>query len=233
MGDNMAEIIKINENTWRFEDGNVRFFLLCGSEKAALIDSGMNTPDAKDLAKKLTDLPIILINTHADRDHISGNGSFDALYMSPNEEPNYRDAGGKGDFIPVCEGDEIDLGGRVLRIIDNPGHTPGSIAILDKENRVLIGGDSIQDGNIFMFGKYRDLKTYIKSLKHISEMNDSFDCIYPMHGSFPVYPDLIPKLIEGAQEILDGKAKGEKVDMFGRSVTLYKFPYAGFLCEPN
>ena len=31
-----------------------------------LIDSGMNTPDARKLAEGLTDLPIILINTHGE-----------------------------------------------------------------------------------------------------------------------------------------------------------------------
>lgn len=50
-----------------------------------------------------------------------------------------------------------------------------------------------------------------------------------MHGTFPQKQDLIPKLIEGAKEIIDGKASGTIVDMFGTDVMLYKFPYAGFL----
>ena len=33
----MKEVIKINENTWRIEDGMVRFYLLCGSEKAGFL----------------------------------------------------------------------------------------------------------------------------------------------------------------------------------------------------
>ena len=40
----MAEIIRINSDSFRIEDGGVRFFLLCGKEKAALIDTGMNCP---------------------------------------------------------------------------------------------------------------------------------------------------------------------------------------------
>ena len=42
----MAEIVRINDKTWRFEDDSVRFFLLCGTDKAALIDTGMNMPNA-------------------------------------------------------------------------------------------------------------------------------------------------------------------------------------------
>ncbi|MBQ9332765.1 MAG: MBL fold metallo-hydrolase [Lachnospiraceae bacterium] len=227
----MADIIRINDNTWRIEDGHVRFLLLCGSEKAALIDSGMNTPDAVQLVKAITGLPLILINTHADPDHISGNGAFDEFYMSPAEEENYREHNGTGTLIPVKEGDVIDLGGRPLKIIDIPGHTPGSIAILDENYRILISGDTVQDGNIFMFGRFRDLDTYISSLRHLSEYDGTYDEIYPMHGSFPVAPELVGKLITGAEEIRAGKAEGKVVDMFGTEVTLYKFPYAGFLVK--
>ena len=41
-------------------------FLLVGTEKALLIDSGMNTLNAKQIAESITKLPIILLNTHAD-----------------------------------------------------------------------------------------------------------------------------------------------------------------------
>ena len=227
----MAEVIQINESTWRFEDNGVRFFLFCGKEKAALIDSGMNTPGARNMAEKLTDLPMILINTHADPDHISGNGAFSEVYMNPEEEGNYRDNGGTGTIIPVKEGDVIDLGERPLRIIDIPGHTPGSIAILDEKYRVLVSGDSVEDGNVFMFGPYRDIDKYIDSLKHLSEYDGQYDEIYAMHGSLPVKPGLIGELIEGAERIKKGEAMGRKMEMFGNEVVFYKFPYAGFLCE--
>ena len=43
----MAEIIQIDEHSWRIEDSMVRFFVLEGTQKALMIDSGMNTPDAR------------------------------------------------------------------------------------------------------------------------------------------------------------------------------------------
>ncbi|MBO4508220.1 MAG: MBL fold metallo-hydrolase [Spirochaetaceae bacterium] len=229
----MKEVIKINENTWRIEDGMVRFYLLCGNEKATLIDTGINCPDAKQTAQELTDLPLILINTHADRDHISGNSAFSDFYMSPNEEENLHAHNAQGKILPIHEGDIIDLGGRELLIIDIPGHTPGSVGIIDKNNRVLISGDSVQDGIIFMFGPGRNLTQYIQSLKHLSQFEDQFNDIYPMHGTFPVHKDLIPKLIQGAQAILDGDAQeyAQPVNVFGNDVTLYKFDYAGFLYQ--
>ena len=98
-------------------------------------------------------------------------------------------------------------------------------------NRILISGDTVQDGNIFMFGKYRNIDDYINSIKHLYNYENQYDEIYPMHGTFPVKKDLIDKLLEGAQEIKDGIASGKTVNVFGNEVYLYKFPYAGFLCE--
>lgn len=227
----MSEIIQINEDTWRMEDNGVRFFLLTGTAGALMIDSGMRTPNAREIAESITNLPLQLLNTHADPDHISGNGTFDSVFMSPMEETLYRSRGGKGIIQPVKNGDIIDLGNRVLEIIDLPGHTPGSIAILDSKHRVLIGGDSIQDGRIFMFGEHRNMEKYIESLSKLSQYESRFDTIYPSHSTFPVSTKLIPQLISGAKQILSGEAEGKVIDMFGKSVMLYQFEFAGFLCE--
>lgn len=229
--ENKNEIIKIKEDTFRIEDGGVRFYLFCGKEKAAVIDSGMNTPNAKELVQSITNLPLILINTHADPDHISGNSAFETIYMSPAEEENYREHNGKGNFIPVKEGDVIDLGERKLFVIDIPGHTPGSIALLDEKNRILVSGDSVSNSKIFIFGKFRSLPLYVKSLKHLADYQGKYDDIYPMHGVFPQKPEQVEKLIQGAQSILEGKASACEVEIFGNKVMLYDFPYAGFLCE--
>lgn len=225
----MAEIIQMNEHSWRVEDTGVRFFVLEGTEKALLIDSGMNTPDAREIAEKIMKKPLELLNTHGDRDHISGNGAFESFYMCAAEEENYRTKGGEGKIRAIKEGDIIDLGDRPLEIIEIPGHTPGSIAILDINNRILISGDSVQDGKIFMFGPFRSLEAYIPRMRKLLTYTDRFDEVWPSHGSIPVKGDIIPKLIEGAEAILAGKAEGQPVERFGFKAVLYQFEEAGFL----
>jgi hypothetical protein len=42
---------------------------------------------------------------------------------------------------------------------------------------------------------------------------------------------MIDLLIAGANEIIAGNVTGTKVDIFGRKACLYRFPYAGFLCD--
>ena len=228
----MVRTVKIDEQTWRFEEDGIRFFLLTGSDRALLIDSGMQTCNAKELAGILTDLPLSLLNTHADPDHIGSNGEFDEFYMNPAECGNfYGKQKRQGKILPVWDGDGIDLGDRPLRVIALPGHTPGSIALLDEKNRRLFSGDPVQDSRIFMFGECREMHAYIHSLRRLEGMTGQFDEIYPSHGSCPVSPALIPQLIAAAEEILAGKAEGTSENIFGRPITAYDMGVATFLCD--
>ena len=226
------EVVRINENSWRIEDDNVRFFLLTGADKALLIDTGMNLDNAKDIAESLTDLPLFLLNTHADRDHIGCNEQFDSFYMNPAEEPVYRRSGKPGTIIPISEGDTIDLGGRELEIIELPGHTPGSIAVLDVKNRVLISGDPIQEGGrIFMFRDHRNMDEYIRSLEKLDARKSEFDEIWPSHANIPVSPDMIMKLHDGAQRVLAGDIQGVPAEMFGMHFVVYDLGFDMLLCD--
>ena len=127
-------IIKIDDDTWRIENDGVRFFLLKGKEKALLVDSGMNVKGVREMAEHLTDLPIVLLNTHGDIDHVGGNDEFPSFMMHPSEAANYYGMQKRiGIIDPVYDGDIIDLGDRKLEVMLTPGHTPGSIMLLDTE----------------------------------------------------------------------------------------------------
>jgi glyoxylase-like metal-dependent hydrolase (beta-lactamase superfamily II) len=52
------------------------------------------------------------------------------MLMHPAEEDNYRFHGGTGEISPINDGSLIDLGKRQLEVINIPGHTAGSIALL-------------------------------------------------------------------------------------------------------
>jgi len=227
----MLEIIKINEDTYRIEDDGVRFFLLIGTKKALMIDSGMKAKEAKSICSSLTLQKIELLNTHADIDHISGNNSFDSFYMSILDKELYKENNGQGEINPIEDGMMIDLGERILKIISIPGHTPGSVAILDQKYRVLYSGDTVQDGRIFMFGKFRNKQIYKESLIKLDKIKEKFDFIYPSHGSIPVQKELIGQLIDGIDSIMKDNATGKIVNLFGKEVTYYAFPYASFLCD--
>ena len=225
----MADIIQIDSHTWRFEDDFVRFFLLEGTEKAALIDSGANSPNALTLAKTLTDKPIILLNTHGDGDHISGTGAFSEIYMHESDygrkvSSQFPDVV----LIKVNDNDVIDLGDRPVTAIHIPGHTYGSLAFLDAKERVLYAGDSVQKGHIYMFGDHRDPKQFEASLNKLIEMTDRFDKIYASHDEFCIPSDYIKKVKDAWIQVQNGNVTYEIIDLYGNHIKSYTTDICGF-----
>ena len=82
--------MKLYENTWVVDDNGVRIFILAGKEKALIIDTGMSGLPVRDIARQAADLPLMLLNTHADGDHTGGNDAFDEFYMHPSEAIVYH-----------------------------------------------------------------------------------------------------------------------------------------------
>ncbi|MCD7886143.1 MAG: MBL fold metallo-hydrolase [Clostridiales bacterium] len=226
------KINRIDDKTWSIEDEGVRFFLLTGTEKGLLIDSGMTTKNAREIAESLTDLPLQLVNTHADMDHIAGNDAFDTAFMNPAEYVNYFQRGASHPMpTPVWDGDVIDLGDRPLQIITQPGHTPGSIALLDINRRVLFSADSIQNGEIFLFGTMRNLIGYRQSLDKVWAHRSEYGLIFPSHADLPLKPDIIPELMVCMDQILAGEAPYQSGEKFGGPVKIYDMGTAAFLCD--
>lgn len=206
------DVIQIDEKSWRIEDKFVRAYLFAGKTKALLVDSTNGSGELQKLVRKLAgDLPIMLVNTHADSDHIGCNGQFEEAYMHPAEFAYYVEKSRIGDAVPKAleEGDTIDLGDRQFEVILTPGHTCGSIVLLDRINRILLGGDTILS-QVFIFGKVRNLRAIIASLKKIRNRywND-FDTIYTSHGDFQVDKMLLMVELECAELHLAGKIPGK------------------------
>lgn len=229
----MAEIIQINPYTWRIEDGFVRFFLLEGKNRAVLIDSGVNCPNAAELIKSITDKTVILLNTHGDGDHTSGTAGFSDIYMHELDyihcEVGARYPGTS--LIKLNDGDIIELGERPLRIIHIPGHTKGSVAILDIIERVLYAGDSVQKGHIYMFGNKREPEQYENSLNKLIAMKNEYDYIYASHDEYVVSSDYAEKVKQVWKQVRDGELNYEVIDLFGNKVKSYSTSFCGFYME--
>ena len=77
------DVIPIDSGSWRIEDSIVRAFLFVGASRELLVDSTTGAGDLAAVVKQLTDLPVTLVNTHADEDHIGFNHQFPLAYMLP------------------------------------------------------------------------------------------------------------------------------------------------------
>lgn len=254
------EIVPFHDKTWMIEDqlgenSITRFFLLAGEERALMIDAGMNTKNAKEIGENILkeaglydkliseDKPMLIAITHGHGDHMGGLSAFSDLYMSLTD---YQQFGVKNNypkvtFHPIKEGDKIDLGGRVLEVFENPGHSPGSLAFLDEKNRFLITGDSIQSGHIFMTDD-EGMKIFGDSLKKLAEKTKGrFDEIVGSHGSAPLPGDYIDKVYEAWVKVMrcrnheatveqEGIVAREE-DLNGRKVLDYDCGCCYFYCS--
>jgi glyoxylase-like metal-dependent hydrolase (beta-lactamase superfamily II) len=79
----------------------------------------------------------------------------------------------------LTDGDVIDLGDRRLRVVHSPGHTPGSIVLLDEDLRWLYTGDVVYDGAIFdeMIGA--DIPSYVATMRRLLELD--VELVHPGH----------------------------------------------------
>jgi len=68
------------------------------------------------------------------------------------------------------EGDVLDLGNRVFQIMHLPGHSPGSIALYEKDSGCLFSGDVVYDGDLFDTVYHSDPELYRESLARLREL---------------------------------------------------------------
>lgn len=159
----------------------VDMYLLEGSERALLIDAGESNADLAGYIRKLTDKPVDLVITHGHGDHAGGAGQFSRIHMS------HKDIGILKDFfrlgldksgIQDLQGGEVfDLGGCRIEVIALPGHTPGTVVLLDRERQLLFTSDALGSGTLWMqLPHSTPIEAYVKELikleQHVEGMDD-------------------------------------------------------------
>ena len=83
----------------------------------------------------------------------------------------------------VDDGDVIDLGDRVLRVFHLPGHSPGSIALLEEATGLLFSGDVIYDGALIDNLYHSQAEVLLESHARLREL--SVTTVHAGHyGSF-------------------------------------------------
>jgi glyoxylase-like metal-dependent hydrolase (beta-lactamase superfamily II) len=180
--------------------GNVFLDLLKG-DRIALVDTGVEhtpsevlQPALAEMGLTLSDIDLIL-NTHAHLDHAGGNGEMkklsnasiylhrDDLFMAIEERAEHTiisTGQAVGADVLLSEGDTVDLGkGIVLRVVHNPGHTPGSISYFWESEGILLTGDGVQGIGSRPGGYplYFNACSYRRSLAKLSQMDFRMMCL--------------------------------------------------------
>jgi glyoxylase-like metal-dependent hydrolase (beta-lactamase superfamily II) len=93
----------------------------------------------------------------------------------------------------IDDGDVVDLGDRVFQVFHLPGHSPGSISLLEATTGTLFSGDVIYDGELLDNLYHSNPAHFRSSLSRLRELPIS--TVHPGHfGSFG--PDRLRTLID-------------------------------------
>jgi glyoxylase-like metal-dependent hydrolase (beta-lactamase superfamily II) len=189
---------------WCFEQAGTRCFLLQGEPFSLLVDACWQG-ELRKLCEEKTGNLVHLVLTHGDRDHVGCLEQFATRFMHPAEFSTAEARSGvKARMTPIWDGQVLDLGTTSLEVLHLPGHTPGSIALLDRSRRVLIAGDSVQAAPIYMFGTGRNLAALRDSMARLKRRSGDFDFIYASHGELALDSGIVDELHVLADEICQG-----------------------------
>lgn len=174
-------------------------------KKAAIIDPGMINKEEEDAITRFLERNNLevtqIINTHLHIDHAIGAAFAKAYTKAPlfghkddaflGKRLNHQaiafginmDVDGVTIDTYLEAGDKIKIGNGELEVLHVPGHSPGSIALYDREGKFVITGDTLFEGSV---GR-TDLpggngEQLIKAIKdNLMSLPDD-TIVYPGHG---------------------------------------------------
>lgn len=170
------QISLLEDDLWVVETrDNTTMYIIEGDDKAMLIDTGTECKELDEVIRKITGKPLIVLVTHVHGDHAGNMAFFDEVYLHPADtvlldrlRSTYN---GKINFVK--DGDIFDLGGKQIHVSHMPGHTPGSIVLLDKESGSCFSGDAFGSGVVWLqLWPFSTMKTYITSLVKMEQLMD-------------------------------------------------------------
>ena len=159
-----------------------------GNRDCVVIDPGYEPEIILScLSEKGLTLQAILL-THGHFDHVGAVRELAAqtdcrVYLNPKDlsMPPMLTAGPLYYTNTYGEGDLLDIAGISFRVLETPGHTPGSVCLMAEQN--LFSGDTLFSGSCgrtdLPGGDYRAMK---ESLKRLSALREDYN-VYPGHGS--------------------------------------------------
>lgn len=220
-----ATVSKVLDNVWLIDDvDESTCYVVTGTEKAMVIDTLNGAENLLDLVRTITDLPLIVVNTHGHGDHVQGNYFFEEMWIHPaDEELAYDHYGwtreemekagrkpGKFHFLEI--GQKFDLGGNEIEVVDLKGHTAGSVGFLERKNRVLYSGDGvipapwIQLDHSLSIAEFKEMLVNLKK-----DYGSEFDYLLHGHAKGLMGADLMDTLLRGCEELLAGRRENDRV----------------------
>ncbi|WP_433940447.1 MBL fold metallo-hydrolase [Paenibacillus lautus] len=194
-------------------------WLIKGQETSVLIDSALPLPGFKAFAEKVAQTPVQLVLSHAHPDHIYRLKEFDEYWIHPDDEGLLRGEYGFNAYegIPetihyLKEGDVLDIGnGHVIHVYHVPGHTDGSVLLLDEKTKSLFASDTIARRLLYGLGTWIPLDRFIHDLQRIKSLD--FESIYTCHDRTALSKKFIDFMIDSLKGLPEVQQRIELIGM--------------------
>lgn len=222
-------------------------YLMVGEKQALLFDTGMGISDLHKVVSGLTQLPIIVLNSHTHNDHVGGNWQFETVYGMDTDFTRANAKGSRQDAQDelgpgmICgnlpkgfdsksyatkpwkisrslhDHDQVDLGGRSLEVLSTPGHTPDAISLLDRAHGLLFTGDTYYPAPIWLYRPETNLDDYVASVKRLAALTPQVKLVLGAHNIPFAQPSVLLRLVVAIETVRAGKAVAQPQDG-GRSI---------------
>jgi len=103
----------------------------------------------------------------------------------------------------------IQLGGRTLTVHHTPGHSPGSICLLDSRDRLLFTGDTFYPGRLYAHFDDSDFDLYVQSVEYLVGLLDQVIHLCPAHNEAHVPTETLLRVRDAFDRIAAGQAAFE------------------------
>ena len=215
--ENKIKVKQLSDRIYAMDDAGATGYVVVGNEKALVIDTMNASDDLGAVVRSITDLPVMVVNTHGHGDHICGNIFFEKAYIHPEDlslaiefsrQPGFEEEIQKHGlsmppFKEIQDGTVIDLGGATLDVIHFPGHTKGGICLLYREERVLFTGDGINCHLWMQLDHSTQMKDLKQSLENISWIKEKADRILHGHTMDYIGISLFDELYQGVCDLVE------------------------------
>lgn len=208
-------ISKLEKDTWVVETSDMTtMYILEGSERAMLIDTGTRCEGLDEIVRKITGKPLYVVLTHNHIDHAGNIRYFDEVYMHPADSLIRMGIPFNGKYLWMQEGDTFDLGGRTIEIYLMPGHTPGSVIMVDRSLNAAFTGDAFGSGQVWLqLRPHVPMTVYYASCKRMEELMNEQEIskLYVGHYPYlkrPLGLDYIIKMKDLAKRLSEGDVSG-------------------------
>lgn len=209
----MARLIA--PDTWLVAGAGCESYLVVGRTRALLVDTGMSRRNLRAFVARFTDLPVSVVNTHGHFDHTGGNGWFDEVSMHPRAVADAKRCFGDPSDFPldypistVDEGHVFDLGDRTLEVLAIPAHNAGSIALLDRRERLLFTGDECEAGQVLLMINPDFVDTVTRhraNMARLIGLLPAFDRLCPAHNGSPIVAEhYLRAFLENDDRVIGG-----------------------------